>query len=104
MRFRFSKKGRKVVERIDEDPTGLSRAVLDFNRHVGPAKIFYNRHSKTFTTNTSNPGEDDWWSEDMACGMDVVELYRKTTAAGGTQITREALKLMEGELPPYSVW
>ena len=103
MRFRFSRKP-KGTDRIDEDPTGLSRAVIDFNGHIGPAKIYYNRNSKTFSTNISDPGEDEWWSDDLANGMDVVEIYRKTTSSGCTQITKEALRLMENELPPYSVW
>jgi len=97
-------KKRPKLEHPDDDPTGLARAVIDFNHHKGPAKIFYNRNNKTFYTQVSPAGEDRWWSDDMVNSMDVVELYRKTTVGGDVQVTEEALKMMEGEVRPYSVW
>ena len=99
----FSRSKRRV-ERPDEDPTGLARAVSDFNGHDGPARIFYNRNSKAFFTLASEDGEDRWWPVAMTRGMDVAELYRKTTAWGGQQVTREALLMMEQALEPYSEW
>ncbi len=102
MRTKFWKL--KLKEHPDDDPTGLERAVIDFNAHTGPAKIFYNRNNKTFFTQVSPLGEDRWWSDDMVNSMDLVELYRKTTEGKSQQVTKEALKLMEEEVKPYSIW
>ncbi len=89
--------------RIEEDPTGIPQAVRDFNGHTGPARIFYNRNSKTFFVNTYPFGGDRWWG-DMANGLDVVELYRKTSCYPDIKVTEEELRMMEAEIGPYSVW
>ena len=86
---------------IEEDPTGLSTAVRDFNEHHGPARLFYNRHSRTFFVYRYN---EDRWFGDMCNGIDIVELYRKTSAAPDIKVTPEELRMMESEILPYSVW
>lgn len=102
MKFRLGRKPRQI--HAEEDPTGVTAAVRDFNEHVGPARIFYNRHAKTFYVQCYEPGAERWWSPDMCNGMDQVELYRKTTDWGSVKVTREELLMMELEIPPYSVW
>jgi hypothetical protein len=90
-------------ERIEEDPTGIPQAVRDFNGHEGPARIFYNRNSRTFFVRTYPFGGDRWWGE-MTNGLDVVELYRKTSCYPDVKVTAEELRMMESEIGPYSVW
>lgn len=90
-------------ERIEEDPTGIPQAVRDFNGHEGPARIFYNRNSRTFFVRTYPFGGDRWWGE-MTNGLDVVELYRKTSCNPDVKVTAEELRMMESEIGPYSVW
>ena len=41
---------------------------------------------------------------DMCNGIDIVELYRKTSAAPDITVTAEELRMMESEILPYSVW
>lgn len=94
---------RRKPIRAEEDPTGLASAVRDFNDHVGPARIFFNRHARTFYTKCYEPGADSWWGP-MCDGMDSVELYRKTTAMPDVKVTEHELELMEQEIGPYSVW
>ena len=90
-------------ERIEEDHTGIPQAVRDFNGHEGPARIFYNRNSRTFFVRTYPFGGDRWWGE-MTNGLDVVELYRKTSCYPDVKVTAEELRMMESEIGPYSVW
>ncbi len=91
-------------ERAEEDPTGLSQAVRDFNAHVGPARIYYNRSMRTFWTRCYGEGEDRWWPVDLSNGPDVAELYRKSTEGGDDRVDSQELLMMEHELQPYSVW
>ena len=98
----FSRRPR--TERIEEDPTGVSQAIRDFNEHSGPARIFYNRNARTFYVLCYEPGAERWWSPDMCNGIDQVELYRKTTDWPDVKVTREELLMMEREIQPYSVW
>ena len=63
----------------EEDPTGASVAVREFNGHHGPARVFYNRHAGTFFVNVYPIGADERFG-DMVDGIDVVEVYRKTSA------------------------
>jgi hypothetical protein len=95
---------RKVVERIEEDPTGKSQAVRDFNGHEGPARLFYNRSSRTFFVQLYKDGAEKWWTPQMCDCEDKVELYRKTTPYGDVKITSEELDLMEREIVPYKGW
>lgn len=90
-------------ERIEEDPTGLPSAVRDFNLHSGPARIFYNRNSGTFETRCYREGSDRWFGP-MSDGLDIVELYRKTSAYPDVRVTEEELRMMESEIRPYSAW
>ena len=90
-------------ERIEEDPSGIPQAVRDFNGHEGPARIFYNRNSRTFFVRTYPFGGDRWWGE-MTNGLDVVELYRKTSCYPDVKVPAEELRMMESEIGPYSVW
>lgn len=95
---------RKVhCERIEEDPSGLPSAVRDFNQHFGPARIFYNRNSGTFETRCYKDGAEKWFGP-MSNGLDVVELYRKTSDYPNVTVTRDELRMMESEIAPYSVW
>lgn len=94
---------RKRIEHIEEDPTGLSSAVADFNRHIGPARVFFNRNSRTFYTRCYASGADLWWGR-MCNGIDYVEIYRKTSEMPNVTVTREELENMESEIGPYSVW
>ena len=87
----------------EEDPSGISVAVRDFNGHHGPARVFYNRHSRTFFVNVYPIGSDGRFGE-MAKGIDIVEVYRKTSAMPDVRITDDELRLMESEIPPYSTW
>ncbi|TQS82678.1 MAG: hypothetical protein A3Q59_04140 [Methanomethylophilus alvi] len=90
-------------EHIEEDPAGLKGAVRDFNSYCGPARIFYNRNSKTFFVRTYPFGGDKWWG-DMCNGLDIVELYRKTSCYPDITVTEEELRMMELEIGPYSAW
>ncbi len=96
-------KRRSRGQHIEEDPTGLAGAVRDFNEHSGPARVFYNRNSKAFFVRTFPFGGDRFWGN-MTDGLDVVELYRKTSAYPDVKITSDELRMMELEIVPYSVW
>lgn len=85
------------------DMSGLFRATEEFNRHSGPARIFYNRNSRTFFVRLYPDGGDRWFGP-MTDGMDVVELYRKTSAFPEVKVTPEELRIMEAGIGPYSVW
>ena len=91
------------MERPEEDPKGILTAVRDFNQHSGPARLFYNRNSRTFFVNVYEMGYDRWFGE-MCNGLDIVELYRKTSASPDVRVTEEELMRMESEILPYSVW
>lgn len=91
------------MERPEEDPTGILTAVRDFNQHSGPARLFYNRNSRTFFVNVYGMGYDRWFGE-MCNGLDIVELYRKTSESPDVKVTAEELMRMESEILPYSVW
>lgn len=93
----------KCYEHIEDDPTGLPSAVRDFNQHSGPARIFYNRNSGTFETKCYSHGADIWFGS-MCNGLDIVELYRKTSDFPDVKVTSEELRMMEQEIVPYSVW
>lgn len=93
----------KCYEHIEDDPTGLPSAVRDFNQHSGPARIFYNRNSGTFETKCYSYGADIWFGS-MCNGLDIVELYRKTSDFPDVKVTSEELRMMEQEIVPYSVW
>lgn len=88
---------------MPEDATGIPTAVRDFNGHHGPARVFYNRHSGTFFVKAYPMGSDGFFGE-MANGIDIVEIYRKTSAMPDVRITPEELRLMGSDIPPYSVW
>lgn len=90
-------------ERMEEDPTGLQSAVRDFNEHSGPARIFYNRNSGTFETKCYKIGGERWFGA-MCNGIDVVELYRKTSDYPDVRVSTNELRMMEREIRPYSVW
>ena len=94
---------RHKIQHIEEDPTGLAGAIRDFNTYVGPARVFYNRNSKTFFVRTFPFGGDRYWGS-MTNGLDIVELYRKTSNYPDIKVTPEELKMMELEVGPYSVW
>lgn len=40
----------------------------------------------------------------MSDGLDIVELYRKTSDYPDVKVTKEELRMMESEIRPYSVW
>jgi hypothetical protein len=103
MRIRHFK-GRRGPDRAEEDPTGLSQAVRDFNSHGGPARIFYNRGMGTFWARCYEEGADRWWPSGLSDSPDVAELYRKTTEGGDDRVDAQELRMMEDELQPYSVW
>ena len=86
---------------VEDDPTGLSSAVRDFNGHHGPARLFYNRNSGTFFVYRY---EMDVYFGDMCNGIDVVELYRKTSRTPDLKVSADELRLMEQEIVPYSAW
>ena len=94
---------RHKIQHIEEHPTGLAGAIRDFNTYVGPARVFYNRNSKTFFVRTFPFGGDRYWGN-MTNGLDIVELYRKTSNYPDIKVTPEELKMMELEVGPYSVW
>ena len=94
---------RRRKERPEEDPTGLSAAVRDFNSYCGPARIFYNRNSGTFFVRTYPFGGDRFWGR-MTDGLDILELYRKTSSCPDINVTGEELRMMRSEIGPYSVW
>jgi len=94
---------RRREQHAEEDPTGLRSAMRDFNEHSGPARILYNRNARTFFVLTYGFGDDRWWG-DMADGLDVTELYRKTSAYPDVTVTEEELRMMEMEIRPYTVW
>ncbi len=94
---------RRYLSRPEEDPTGLESAVRDFNSHHGPARVFYNRHARTFYVRRYPIGADAWFG-DMLNGLDEVELYRKTSGFPDVTVTEEELRMMEQEVVPYSVW
>lgn len=93
----------KFYEHIEDDPSGLPAAVRDFNLHSGPARVFYNRNSGTFETRCYGDGADRWFGP-MCNGLDIVELYRKTSDFPDVKVTSEELRMMEQEIVPYSVW
>ena len=84
-----------------DDAKNLNRTVRDFNRHDGPARIFYNRHTGCFSVNTYEPGAEIHFGP-MLDSFDVAELYRKTD--GKIKVTEEELRLMERDLSPYRMW
>ncbi len=94
---------RRFLSRPEEDPTGLESAVRDFNSHHGPARVFYNRHTRAFHVRRYPLGADAWFG-DMCNGLDTVELYRKTSGFPDVTVTEEELRMMEQEVVPYSVW
>ena len=94
---------RRHQNRPEEDPTGISVAVRDFNSHHGPARVFYNRHARTFYVLTYGMGADPWFG-DMVSDIDTVELYRKTSEFPDVRITADELRLMELDVVPYAVW
>lgn len=94
---------RKRRIREEADPSGLSDAVRDFNSYCGPARIFYNRNSETFFVRTYPFGGDRFWGR-MADGLDILELYRKTSSCPDIRVTGQELQMMRCEIGPYSVW
>jgi len=86
-----------------EDPLGLSQAAEDFNNHSGPARIFYNRNTQVFFTRTYPFGQDRFFGP-LTDGLDIVELYRKTSSYPDVKVTKDELKLMEMDVGPYSEW
>ena len=88
---------------MEEDRQGCKSAVKDFNEHYGPARIFYNRNSKTFYTNCYDMGKDKWFGA-MCNGIDIVELYRKTSFTPDIRVTMDELRMMEEAIGPYQVW
>ncbi len=94
---------RRRTETPEDDTAGIPTAVRDFNGHHGPARVFYNRHSGTFFVNTYPMGSDELFGE-MSNGIDIVEIYRKTSAMPDVRITQDELRLMGSDIPPYSVW
>ncbi len=101
--FGTKPKVRHVPIHAEEDPTGASSAVRDFNEHIGPARVFYNRHAQTFYTQCFPMGGDRYWGDMVDC-MDYVELYRKTSEMPEIRVTVNELHLMEQEVGPYSAW
>ncbi len=99
----FGKRNRRVPIHAEEDPTGASSAVRDFNEHIGPARIFFNRHARTFYTRCFPMGGDDFWG-DMENTPDYVELYRKTSEMPEIMVKVSDLHMMELEVGPFSVW
>ena len=94
---------RKHRKYPQDDASDLSYAVYDFNNHSGPARIFYNRNSRTFFTRLYPDGYDRWFGP-MTDGLDITELYRKTSDFPDVKVTPEELRIMESEIGPYSVW
>ena len=94
---------RKHRKYPQDDASGLSYAVDDFNNHSGPARIFYNRNSRTFFTRLYPDGYDRWFGP-MTDGLDITELYRKTSDFPDVKVTPEELRIMKSEIGPYSVW
>lgn len=89
---------------IDDDPTGLQRAVVDYNSYNGPARIFFNRDTRTYFVKTYEPYSEDWWEPKLSKGREEVELQRKTTAHGRDQVTDYELKGMANMLGVYVRW
>ncbi len=87
----------------ETDMSDIDRAVSDFNQYYGPARIFYNRNSKVFFVRCYPDGGDRWFGP-MTDGMDIVELYRKTSDFPDVTVTREELRIMEAGVGPYTVW
>lgn len=87
----------------EEDPTGKAVAIRDFNEHEGPARIFYNRNNNVFSTTCYPAGSEKWFGE-MMNGIDMVELYRKTTSTGNLQVKEYEIDTMVQELRPYARW
>lgn len=85
------------------DMSDADRAVSDFNEHSGPARIFYNRNSKKFFVRCYPDGGDRWFGP-MSDGMDIIELYRKTSDMPDVTVTVEELRIMEAGIGPYTVW
>jgi hypothetical protein len=85
------------------DMSDIDRAVTEFNCHEGPARIFYNRNSRKFYTRCYPDGGDRWFGP-LTDGMDIIELYRKTSDMPDVTVTIEELRLMEAGIRPYSVW
>jgi len=86
---------------VHNDSYGLNRSVEEFNRHDGPARIFYNRNSRTFYTSCYEEGYQDYFGE-LLDSFDVIELYRKTD--GKVKVTREELLYLENNVGPYKQW
>ena len=59
--------------------------------------------TRTFFTYCYETGHDRWFGQ-MCNGLDLVELYRKTSATPNVKVTEEELRMMEGEIVPYSTW
>ena len=93
--------GRRKQPVFKCDPQNLNRTVRDFNRHDGPARIFYNRTSDCFFVNVYGYGAEEHFGP-MLDSFDVAELYRKTD--GSVQVTAEEIILMQRDLPPYRMW
>jgi len=87
----------------ENDPNGLLNAVREFNSHQGPARIFYNRNSHTFFARLYPDGGDRWFGP-MMDGLDVAELYRKTSDFCDVKVTPEELRSMEADIGQYAVW
>ena len=94
---------RKRRQYVQDDASGLSMAVRDFNSHSGPARIFYNRNSRTFFARLYPDGGDRWFGP-MTDGLDIIELYRKTSDFPDVKVTPEELRIMESEIGPYTVF
>ncbi len=87
----------------ESDPDGLLLAVREFNSHPGPARIFYNRNSHTFFARLYPDGGDRWFGP-MTDGIDIAELYRKTSDFRDVKVTPEELRGMEADVGDYRVW
>jgi hypothetical protein len=93
--------GKRHRHHYQNDSAGLNGAVRQFNKHNGPARVFYNRHSKQFFVNCYEPGEENRFGP-MLDSLDIVELYRKTD--GSIQVTTEELKYFEANLQPFRIY
>ena len=76
---------------VEEDPAGVSQAVREFNSHEGPARIFYNRNSRTFFTRLYPDGGDRWFGPMTSDFPDV-------------KVTDTELRVLESEIGQYAVW
>lgn len=89
---------------MDDDPTGLQRAVYDYNEWKGPARIFYSIETRTFSTRTYEPESDCWWDPSLYRGPESAELQRKTTAHSNDRVEDYELRLMADNLGPFIRW